>query len=340
MLNYNLNLTMGGRKMNVTLTKVHGSENDFFILDQTQLDRQLTENELKQVTQNVAKRSGGLVGGADGVLSVTQSEHPGVAGKMRVINADGSEASMCGNGIRTVARYLGEKQQQETFKIETMYADLMVKHAPSLAPGIATYQAEISPVSFAAADLKMHVADLSELHHKKIPALSQQLYFTAVAVPNPHLIGFVDHTTLLGPELGRIASYLNDGANPYFPDGVNVSFVEVLGQNHIFVRTYERGVGFTNACGTGMSAASLITVLEQGADFESPITVRNPGGVVKTLVHDRSAAQNYWMELIGNATFTGVVTLSLADLLAANFADVELQKTDEQTAYQNFVANL
>jgi len=214
--------------MDVTLTKVHGSENDFFILDQTKLAHRLSEAELKQATQQVTDRKSGLAGGADGVLYVDDSSHPQVSGKMRVINADGSEASMCGNGIRTVARYLSEQKQQTDFKIETMYADLNVKQAADLAPEVKTFQAEISPVSFQATDLGMHVADLTELHHVKLPALSKSLFFTAVAVPNPHLISFVDHATLLGPELGRIAGYLNDGQNPYFPDGVNVSFVEVL----------------------------------------------------------------------------------------------------------------
>lgn len=324
--------------MDVTLTKVHGSENDFFILDQTKLAHRLSEAELKQATQQVTDRKSGLAGGADGVLYVDDSSNPQVSGKMRVINADGSEASMCGNGIRTVARYLSEQKQQTDFKIETMYADLNVKQAADLAPEVKTFQAEISPVSFQATDLGMHVADLTELHHVKLPALSKSLFFTAVAVPNPHLISFVDHATLLGPELGRIAGYLNDGQNPYFPDGVNVSFVEVLGQNHIFVRTFERGVGFTNACGTGMSAASLIYVLEQGGDFEQLITVRNPGGMVKTLVHQTDTG--YWMELIGNATFVGTATLSLDDLLAGNFSQTKFKVSDEQPAYQAFVNNL
>ncbi|MGO3380659.1 MAG: diaminopimelate epimerase, partial [Loigolactobacillus coryniformis] len=136
--------------MDVTLTKVHGSENDFFILDQTKLAHRLSEAELKQATQQVTDRKSGLAGGADGVLYVDDSSHPQVSGKMRVINADGSEASMCGNGIRTVARYLSEQKQQTDFKIETMYADLNVKQAADLAPEVKTFQAEISPVSFQA----------------------------------------------------------------------------------------------------------------------------------------------------------------------------------------------
>ncbi|MEG1369849.1 MAG: diaminopimelate epimerase, partial [Carnobacterium sp.] len=94
--------------MQIQLTKVHGSENDFFILDETLLDRTLTEKELVQLTKIVTNRQTGLLHGADGVLLVSESSHhhSDVRAKMRVINNDGSEASMCGNGLRTVARYV------------------------------------------------------------------------------------------------------------------------------------------------------------------------------------------------------------------------------------------
>ena len=282
------------------LLKVHGSGNDFFILDEEQLEQALSEEELKQLAIRICDRKNGLHGGADGLLDVTKG-HNGTNGRMRVINADGSEASMCGNGIRTVARYLSEKSKQDSFKIQTMYADLQVKNSNPYAENVPAFDAEISPVSFAAEDLKMHVGK-DKLVDELIPQLSKSIKFSAVAVPNPHLIAFVDHETLVGDELGRIASYLNNGTNPIFPDGVNVSFVEILAPNKIFVRTYERGVGYTNACGTGMSASSLMYVLlhPDQTGTEQEITVINPGGMVKTIVHKDNS--KYWISLIGNAT--------------------------------------
>lgn len=106
-------------------------------------------------------------------------------------------------------------------------------------------------------------------------------------------------------KISRIASYLNDGKNALFPDGVNVSFVEILSEDEIFVRTYERGVGYTNACGTAMSASSLMYVLEKtdGKGFEKTLSVKNPGGMVKTIVH-RKEDGNYFMSLIGNGTLS------------------------------------
>lgn len=91
----------------VTLQKVHGSENSFFLLDETQLKQPLSTSQLAAFTKQVTNRQTGWLGGADGVLAITDA--PGTAGKMTVVNTDGSLAKLCGNGLRTVARYLSEK---------------------------------------------------------------------------------------------------------------------------------------------------------------------------------------------------------------------------------------
>lgn len=329
--------------MAVKMIKVHGSGNDFYLLDQTQFPEPLTDEELKQLAMNVCKRDGaGLYDGADGVLVVDKSKHPSVLGRMRVINADGTEASMCGNGLRTVARYLGTQNSREDFRVQTMYADLKVQAVADFAHHVPAYSVEISPVTFDAESLGMHANhNATTIINEKIPAISSDLKFSAVAVPNPHLIAFVDHATLVGPELGRIGEWMNDGQNKIFPDGVNVSFVEVLGKNSIFVRTFERGVGFTNACGTAMSASSLMYVLlhQESTDFNQQIQVTNPGGMVHTVVH-QGADEDYWMELIGNATFVRIVTLPVEAALAGDYSTATATETGEQPAYEQFVANL
>ena len=321
------------------LLKVHGSGNDFFLLDQTLLSRQISETELKELAQHLCDRKKGLHGGADGLLLVTESDDQAQA-KMRVINADGSEASMCGNGIRTVARYVARKNHLSTassFLIETMYADLRVKSAPSLANNVPAFDAEISPVSFAAEKIGMHIGK-SRLLDEIVPEISSYLHFSAVAVPNPHLISFVDQKKLQGDTLPEIAAYLN-GENPYFPNGVNVSFVNVLSENQIFVRTYERGVGLTNACGTAMSASSLIYVIQTlgRAGLERELKVYNPGGMVKTVVHQRENGK-YWISLIGNATITASVDLDISSALKSQFTGAKWKETNEGQAYDCFAS--
>lgn len=323
------------------LLKVHGSQNKFFILDQTTLNHQLTDQELVALTKQITDPQKGILHGADGLLVVNHSDHPGVSAQMRVINADGSEASMCGNGIRTVARYVAEKTGQSDFKIETMKADLKVAKHPAFADGVPAYAAEISPVSFNKESLPFDNLGRDRIIDDYVPELAPGLKFTSIAVPNPHLIAFMDDQTITGPLLGELGRYLN-GDNPYYSDGVNINFAKILGKNKLFVRTFERGVGFTNACGTGMSSATLAFALThpEMAEFNQPITVYNPGGMVQTIVHFDD--HRYWIELIGNATVTHQITvaeeaLHNADVTADN---TTITKTDEQAAYDSFVKKL
>lgn len=319
------------------LIKVHGSKNYFFILDQTELSTPLKDEDLIAFTQKTTS-SKGLLGGADGVLVITTSTHPDALAKMRVINSDGSEASMCGNGLRTVARYLSEKFNQDNFLVETMNANLRVRKEKNLAEGVHTFAVEISPVSFNKSSLPF-----KNLGHKRIidtflPEIYPGLKFTSIAVPNPHLISFMSQKQIESNILEEVGQFLNSN-NPYYPDGVNVNFAQILDKNQLFVRTYERGVGFTNACGTGMSATSLAFCLTkpQLAKFNTQISVYNPGGMVKVIVHSKP---NYWMELIGNATFTEIIDIPENSLYDLDFSKAKITKTTEQKAYENFVTSL
>ena len=288
--------------MELKFTKCHGSGNDFLILDEYTAPLSMTDEERASLTIKVCNRETGL--GADGVLFFQKSE---VAdGKMRVFNSDGSEASMCGNGLRCIARYGCELLGKKQLRIETMKAVLLVEETESIHESIPTYKVEISPVSFQVSDLPMNI-DTSTFINQKIEDLASELTFTAVAVPNPHFITLVDTETLQSDLQEKMSSYLNR-ENPYFPDGVNVSFIKILEKENIYVRTYERGVGFTNACGTAMSASTLVTCLLNENVVGEEVTVYNPGGKVKCVVHDKEGI--YSIDLIGNATYEYEVTIS------------------------------
>jgi len=296
----------------------------------------LTQDELVSLTKIITDRNTGLLKGADGVLLVGAAKRKDSGESMRVINYDGSEASMCGNGLRTVARYLSEKKKLDEFVIETMHADLQVKKAEDLGKNIQTFQVEISPVSFNVEKLPFNWKSENFID-QELSDLAPGLKFSAVAVPNPHLISFVDHGTLTSPQFEKLAKYLN-GKNPYFPDGVNISFVEELGKQEIFVRTFERGVGFTNACGTAMAASSLMYVLLKGGMIEEKIQVTNPGGMVQTIVHKHEDG-TYWMDLIGNATFLNKVSISLEDILDFKLNNGSFVSLNEAKAYREFIEN-
>lgn len=318
--------------MEINLIKGHGSGNDFFIIDEITNNYSFSEHERAKIANLLCNRQTEL--GADGILYIMKSDHPNANGRMRVFNSDGSEASMCGNGLRLVARYICEMYKLEEAVIETMKADLKVSRQPDLFPGVSTFQVEISPVSFRLDDLPL-VLDQPTLKNQKIAELSNELVFSALAVPNPHLISLVG-TDQLESDLQKQISEKVNGPNKLFPDGVNVSFVKSIEKGNIYVRTFERGVGFTNACGTAMSASTLVTCLNSLNEFEKIVNVYNNGGKVQCVAH-KVGEENYYIDLIGNATYLYRANVE-ANLDQYSFIVKSKKEFSEQSTYENLQA--
>ncbi|OLS34355.1 diaminopimelate epimerase [Bacillus sp. MRMR6] len=311
--------------MEITLIKGHGSGNDFLIIDEISHAYSFSEEDRSKLARLLCDRNKDL--GADGILFMLKSER--ADGRMRVFNSDGSEASMCGNGLRLVARYICELLNKEEAVIETMKADLKVSKQKEILPMIHTYQVEISPVSFQLSDLPL-VMEQDVLINEPITDLSSELLFTALAVPNPHLIAIVE-TEQLQSDLQKQLSEKVNSPNDLFPDGVNVSFVKPLSKGSIYVNTFERGVGFTNACGTAMSASSLVTCMNKLNEFEEVIQVYNNGGKVQCVVHKDHG--QYFIDLIGNATYLYQAAIKV-NLGERTFKISSKHVLSEQTAYE------
>nr|WP_207789043.1 diaminopimelate epimerase [Neobacillus terrae] len=288
-------MSSGVVKVELEIIKCHGSGNDFLIIDEITNNYTFSEIQRAEIAKALCSRETEL--GADGILYLQKSDH--ADGVMRVFNTDGSEASMCGNGLRCAARYICGLLGKKEAIIETMKADLHVSEQENIFPDVTTFQVEISPVSFSLKDLPL-ILDQETLLNEKVSELSEELKFTAVAVPNPHLIAMVEEKHLQGDFQGELSSKLN-GPNKWFPDGVNVSFVKSISKGNIYVRTFERGVGFTNACGTAMSASTLVTCLLGLNNLEEKVNVYNNGGMVQCIAHKYE--DGYKIDLIGNATF-------------------------------------
>lgn len=300
------------------LLKVHGSMNTFFLYEGD--DRE----DFPQLTQRLASLDPDI----DGLLTVNPSQRADA--KMRVFNTDGSEASMCGNGLRCVARFVCERDGIDQAVIETMKADLAVQQEPEIDAGVNMYGVEISPVSFQLADLPMAFEAHTEWRQQALPFIDADIPFTAVAVPNPHLIGVVGKDLQKDPShQEKWAAYFN-GENPYFSDGVNLSYVTPLKEG-IFVRTYERGVGFTDACGTAMTASALVSCLAGLVPF-GDVSVYNPGGMVNCSI--KSAGGEYQLKLSGNATYLGVYRFDENEQLEL------VKQTGEQSAYERFIEKI
>ncbi|MDF2534810.1 MAG: Diaminopimelate epimerase [Bacillales bacterium] len=275
-------------EMNVI--KCHGSSNDFILIDELEQSMFFEDKYRSDFALQLCDRSNGI--GADGILFVQKSKT--ADGKMRIFNSDGSEAAMCGNGLRCVARFLSEKFGRSHFVVETMYSMHKVTKVASIFENMPSYSVEIMPISLDPAKLKMQIAEKNAID-QVFPALDMKLKFTAIAVPNPHFITFVQNDADFEKQ-EKIATFLNMDKT-LFLDGVNVSFIKELKKNHLYIRTFERGVGFTSACGTAMAASSYIYHLRQHKEINGEITVFNPGALVKCKVNKDS------IDLIGNATF-------------------------------------
>lgn len=314
----------------IELIKGHGSGNDFLLIDEITNSYSFSESQRAELAALLCDRNSDL--GADGILFIMKSDH--ADGRMRVFNADGSEASMCGNGLRLVARYVCELQGLNEAIIETMRAVLKVSMQEDIYPNVTTYQVEISPVSFHLVDLPLNINE-PNLLNEKIPELSQELTFSALAVPNPHLISIVETEQLKSGVQKEISEKVNN-PNKLFPDGVNVSFVKSLHEGSIYVNTFERGVGFTNACGTAMSASSLVTCLEGLNRVEEVINVYNNGGRVQCVVHEND--ETYSIDLIGNATYMYHAQVTV-DLKRETFSVSSKEEFTEQITYENLQAD-
>ncbi len=286
--------------MNLNLLKCHGSNNDFILIDEVAgINPPIPESARSPITKTLCDRETGI--GADGVLFYLPSDTADC--QMRMFNPDGSEAEMCGNGLRCVGRYCTERLARTKVLVETKRSVLCVEKGAQIYEGIETFEAEIGPVSLEPSSLPM-VADGTSFQNKALPELQRPFPFTALTVPNPHIVTVVHH---IDREMVQQCGVIANNSRT-FPRGVNVSFVRDLGNNSIFVVTYERGVGITNSCGTAMSASSYVASLNGITRFGAPIHVFNVGGMVVCEISDKDSN----IILKGNATFVfeAMVTLS------------------------------
>ena len=282
--------------MIIDFIKCHGSSNDFIMIDEITKDYNFTEAQRVELSKSLCNRESVL--GADGILFLSKSN---VAhAKYRMFNPDGSEAEMCGNGLRCAARFIIDQVGEDKVRIETMKAILEVQKVKDIFEGIETYQVEISPVSLKLNSLPMVLDNKVELRAEKIEAISSDLTFTSLSVPNPHIVTIVEKFDEV--YFKEVAEKANNNKD-VFPKGVNVSYVKPLENSSIFVLTYERGVGFTNACGTAMSASSLVTCILGINNINDVINVYNKGGMVQCVVNHKDDDE-YIIHLIGNATYT------------------------------------
>jgi diaminopimelate epimerase len=232
----------------LTVTKCHGTGNDFILLDA----RGLMNVDYAVVARKLCHRRFSI--GGDGLLVIESAGAPGCDARMRIFNADGSEAQMCGNGIRCVTIFLRESAPgKTTFDIETLSG---IKHTE-----VDDWQGQQA------------VRVCMGIPHVVARVYSRQSLATYdVSIGNPHVVVF-ETGDLEGVDLDEVAGASNQDKQ----NGVNVE-VATFAPDGIFMRVYERGVGETWACGTGACAVGAAAITCGRAS--SPVAVRSRGGAV------------------------------------------------------------
>lgn len=238
-------------------TKMHGLGNDYLYVY-----GEVPEN-IAELSVKLSDRHFGA--GSDGMIYICPSDTADF--KMRIFNADGSEARMCGNGIRCVGKYVYDKGYTDKthLKIDTL-------------SGIKYLDLQLSGGKVRSVTVDMGKAVAGE--DMTIDADGQTVTCTPVSVGNPHAVIFVDDIALAPlTTLGPVIEH-----HEAFPGGVNVEFVQVLSENELRMRVWERGSGVTMACGTGACASAAAAVAKKLCGFDEVISVRLDGGTLKIQV--------------------------------------------------------
>ena len=277
--------------MRLKLIHCHGSGNDFPLIDARGLG--VPAAAWPAIARALADRAGPV--GGDGLLLLEDGDVGGgdAAFAMTMFNSDGSEAELCLNGLRCVARLAFERLGIDRGVARLPMSRAAVSRAADLAPGVYSVSETAGPVSLDLAGW-LH-AGIAQLIEAPLPPLGGDRTFTALAMPNPHLIAFVEHID--EAELVAIGERC-EAAPAWLPKRSNVSFVDMRGADSLFVRTFERGVGLTNSCGSAMAASSYAACLTGRANWYVPLTVFNKGGRVAA-----TAREDASVTLIGNATW-------------------------------------
>jgi len=209
--------------------------------------------------------------GADGMIFISASKTADFS--MRIFNADGSEAKMCGNGIRCVGKYVYDKgyTDKTTLTVETL-------------SGVKTLNLGLRESRVRTVSVGMGRAEAG--NDMELTVAGESVVCTPVNVGNPHAVIFVDDidkapVAELGPAIER---------HEAFPGGVNVEFVQVLSDQELRMRVWERGSGITMACGTGACAAAAAAVRKGFCGSCSPISVLLDGGPLEVLIKDDHTA--------------------------------------------------
>lgn len=237
--------------------KYHGTGNDFILIE----DPDLSDEQLSELVRKLCHRKFGI--GADGLMMAQPSATADI--KMRYWNQDGSVAPMCGNGIRVFARYVREtgKLEKTAFLVETLAGIMPVE----IREAYDRVSVDLGQPRF---DLTAREAQGQGLVSLTVNGRTYDLELV--------FLGTL-HAVVLGPTEVPEADAAALCHHSFFPGRINVNFVQVLDRGHLKIKTYERGVGYTLACGTGAASAQVIA--HKNGLTDDKVQIETEGGMLE-----------------------------------------------------------
>jgi diaminopimelate epimerase len=283
----------GAPRSGLAFLKMHGLGNDYVFVDA--FEQEVPEP--GQLALRVSDRHFGV--GGDGLVLILPSEI--AEARMRIFNSDGSEAQICGNALRCVARYLMERRlgRMEPLRIETL-AGVHEARPIQRAGALEGIQIAMGRPEFRAPAVPVATPD-PEFVLRAIPEITPEPRWTAVSVGNPHLVTFLEHASgelvrRWGPRLER---------HPLFPERINVEIASLEAADRLRVHVWERGAGATLACGSG--ATATFAVARRLKLVPPRATIVLPGG---ELVIEETPGGELLMTGPASYVFEGVLDLA------------------------------
>ena len=270
--------------MVLKFTKMHGLGNDFMVIDAINQPFTL----LPQEITSLSARNTGI--GFDQCLIVEASKTPDIDFFYRIFNADGQEVGQCGNGARCLARFVQHYglTHKECIRVATRTTLMQLQINADK-----TVRVDMGLPKLQPADIPVDFDDKQQEHYQITLPDHTQVSFHALSVGNPHAVLLVDNVdTAAVNTQGKLIS-----EHPFFPEQTNVGFMEIVSDDHIRLRVYERGCGETLACGSGAVAAVAIGRLFY--NLAERVRVTLPGGdlIIDWPDFDKP------LQLTGSATF-------------------------------------
>jgi diaminopimelate epimerase len=270
-------------------TKMHGLGNDYIFID-CFAQPEVLEGDVADLSRRISDRNFGV--GGDGLILVCPPRETAAADvRMRMFNADGSEAEMCGNGIRCLAKYVLDEglSDADPLRVETGAGVLRIRCQRDRAGRVALASVDMGQPILELTRIPVDAAALEEIEPGRYVVESTAGRYEArfVSMGNPHLVSFLPTgADIADLDLEMVGQRLE--RHPAFPQRMNVHFAAIHSRSEATMRTWERGSGITLACGTGACAVLVAGVL--GGLLDRLATLHLPGGDLSIVWPEGEAA--------------------------------------------------